>query len=96
MVDPNSKNSTGKRFTPEQYARLKAEAAAPYRGLRKFVYVAFGASGFIGAFVFLAQLMAGRDVDAALPNFALQLGVVALMVFLFRWEQKRAGERGSR
>lgn len=88
MVEPNSKNRSGKRFTPEQYARLKAEAAAPYRGLRKFIYVAFGASGFIGAVVFLAQLGSGRDVDAALPNLALQLGVVALMVFLFRWEQR--------
>ncbi len=88
MVEPNSKNRSGKRFTPEQYARLKAEAAAPYRGLRKFIYVAFGASGFIGAVIFLAQLLAGRDVDAALPNFALQVGVVALMVFLFRWEQR--------
>ena len=88
MVEPNSKNRSGKRFTPEQYARLKAEAQAPYRGLRKFIYVAFGASGFIGAVVFLAQLGSGRDVDAALPNFALQVGVVALMVFLFRWEQR--------
>ena len=87
MVDPNSKDPVGKRFTSEQYAQLKAEAAAPYRGLRKFVYVAFGASGFVGAFVFLAQLIAGRDVNVALPNFALQLGVVALMVFLFRWEK---------
>lgn len=85
---PNSKNRNGKRFTPEQYERLKAEAQAPYRGLRKFVYVSFGASGFIGALVFLAQLSSGRDVDAALPNFALQLGVVALMVFLFRWDQQ--------
>lgn len=88
MVEPSSKNSSNKRFTPEQYARLKAEAQAPYRGLRKFVYVACGASGFIGAFVFLAQLLAGRDVDTALPNFALQVGVIALMVFLFRREQR--------
>ncbi len=95
MVDPNSKNPTGKRFTPEQYARLKAEAQAPYRSLRKFVYVVFGASGFIGAFIFLAQLVAGRDVDAALPNFALQLGVIALMVFLFRWDQKKAEGQGG-
>jgi len=94
MVKPNSKNPTSNRFTPEQYTRLKAEAVAPYRGLRKFVYVAFGASAFIGAFVFLAQLVAGRDVDAALPNFALQVGVITLMVFLFRWEQEKS--RGSR
>jgi Low psii accumulation1 / Rep27 len=84
-MEPNRKN----RFTPEQYARLKAEAAAPYRGLRKFIYLGCGASGFIGAFIFLTQILAGRDVSNALPNLALQVGVVALMVVLWRWEQSR-------
>ncbi len=87
MVEPTSKDPSDKRFTTEQYARLKAEAQAPYRGLRKFVYVACAASGFIGAIVFLAPLLAGRDVDTTLPNFALQVGVIALMVFLFRRDQ---------
>jgi hypothetical protein len=68
----------------EKYARLRAEAAAPYRGLRKFIYITFGASGFIGAFIFLTQLLAGREVDSVLPNLALQLGVVALMVWLYQ------------
>jgi hypothetical protein len=77
---------------PEKYARLKAEVKAPYRPLRQFVYVACGASGLIGAFVIFTQLLAGRDVATALPNFALQLGVIALMVWLFRLEQ-RAGNR---
>lgn len=88
MTEPTSKNRSNKGFTTEQYARLKAEAQAPYRGFRKFVYVGCGASGLIGAVVFLAQLLAGRDVDAALPNFALQVGVIALMVFLFRRETR--------
>lgn len=87
MIKQNSKNRRDRRFTPEQYARLKAEAAAPYRGLRKFVYVGFGASGLIGALIFLSQLAAGREVTSALPNFALQVGVVALMIFLFRMEK---------
>ncbi len=73
-----------KRLDDERYARLKEEAIAPYRGLRKFVYFAFGASGLIGAFIFLTQILAGREVEAALPNFALQVGVVALMIWLFR------------
>lgn len=73
---------------PELYAQLRAEAKAPYRGLRQFIYIGFGTSGFIGAFIFLMQLLAGRDVEAALPNFALQVGVVALMVWLFRLEQR--------
>lgn len=95
-------NSTPKRrsvppkaaanLSPEKYARLRAEAKAPYRGLRQTIYVTFGASGFIGAFIFLMRLLAGRDVETVLPNFALQVGIVALMVWLFRLEQ-RAGQR---
>ena len=80
MVDQNLKN------------RLKAEAAAPYRGLRQFIYIGVGASGFIGAFVFFFQILAGKNIDSSLPNFALQTGIVALMIFLWRWEhtnQKR-------
>lgn len=73
---------------PEKYARLRAEAAAPYRGLRRFIYVSFAASGFIGGFIFLTQLLAGRDVAEALPNFAIQVGVVALMIWLLQLENK--------
>ncbi|MGB5959064.1 MAG: DUF3493 domain-containing protein [Coleofasciculaceae cyanobacterium] len=85
-----SKNPTPKskvnpnQLSPEKFARLKAEAKAPYRGLRKFIYVSFAASGLIGAFIFLVQLAAGQEVATALPNLALQVGVVALMVWLFR------------
>ncbi|MFK0729612.1 MAG: DUF3493 domain-containing protein [Gloeotrichia echinulata IR180] len=84
MVEQNPKN----RLNPEQYARLKAEIAAPYRSIRKFIYIGVGASGLIGAFVFFFKLLAGRELDSTLPNFALQVGIVALMVFLWRWEQK--------
>ena len=79
-------------LTPEKYARLRAEAKAPYKGLRKFFYAAFAASGLIGAFVFLAKLAAGQDLSSNLPNFFLQIGVVALMVFLFRLEGKNKTE----
>ncbi|MDF5707195.1 MAG: DUF3493 domain-containing protein [Nostoc sp. S4] len=92
MVNPNPKN----RLNPEQYNRLKAEIAAPYRGLRQFIYIAFGASGLIGAFIFFFRVLAGRDVESALPNLALQIGIVTLMVFLWRWEQRRQESRKSR
>jgi len=85
MVDQNPKN----RLNSEQYASLKAEIAAPYRGLRQFFYIAFGASGFLGAFIFFFQVLAGRNIESALPNLALQVGIVTLMVFLWRWEQRR-------
>lgn len=79
-------------MSPEKYKRLMAEAKAPYKGLRKFVYGALGASGAIGGFIFLTQVLSGRDVASALPNLLLQVGVVALMVFLFRLESRKPSE----
>lgn len=80
-------------MSPEKYQRLMAEAKAPYKGLRKFVYGTFAASGAIGAFIFFTQVLAGRDVETALPNLALQVGVVALMVFLFRLESRQSAKK---
>ncbi len=85
MIKPNPKN----RLNPEQYARLKAEMATPYRGVRQFIYIGFSASALIGAFIFFFQILAGRDIDSAVPNLAIQIGVLALMIFLWRWEQSR-------
>jgi hypothetical protein len=74
---------------PHLYDRLRAESKAPYRYLRKFVYLAFGISGLLGAMIFLTQIAAQRDVSEALPNLGIQIGVVALMVFLFRWDSQK-------
>ncbi|MBD2100501.1 DUF3493 domain-containing protein [Leptolyngbya sp. FACHB-261] len=75
-------------LSPEDRTRLRAEVAAPYRGLRKLVYGACAASGLIGALVFGVKLLAGRELESSLPSFALQTGVVALMIWLFRLEQR--------
>ncbi|MDY7023131.1 MAG: DUF3493 domain-containing protein [Cyanobacteriota bacterium] len=91
----NSNPKPKRKLSPEEYARLKAELKAPYRGLRQFIYGTFAASGFIGAVVFLAKVLAGQELSSTLPNLALQVGVVALMVWLFRLEQ-RAARRSSR
>lgn len=88
MPDSSAKPKPPNGMSPERYAQLIAEAKAPYKGLRKFVYGAIGASGLIGAFVFFTQVLAGRDLRNGLPNLALQVGIVALMVVLFRLEQR--------
>jgi len=75
-------------MSPEYYARLKGEVQTPYKGLRKFIYGSFAVSGLVGGLIFLTQLLAGKDVEAVLPNLAVQIGVVALMVGLFRWESR--------
>ena len=86
MPTSNSNNSNLQIKDPEKYARLRAEIDAPYRGLRKFIYVAFTVSGFIGAFISLVKIIAGQNISSAFPNFALQLGIMVLMIWLFRLE----------
>jgi hypothetical protein len=83
-------NPRAPQLNPEKYARLKSELKKPYKGLRQFIYLGLAASGFIGAVVFLAQLAAGKNVSTALLNFALQIGVVVLMVWLFRQEGEKS------
>ncbi len=83
---PVPKSSPKSSLEPDKFARLRAEAKAPYRPLRKFIYLAFGISGLLGAFIFLVQIAAQRDVAEALPNLGVQIAVVALMVVLFRWD----------
>jgi len=80
----NSPKNRRNQLSPEKYKRLQAEAKAPYRGLRKTIYVVFAASGLMGAFVMLSKLAAGRNVVETLPNLGLQVGIVALMIWLFR------------
>ncbi|MEN9215028.1 MAG: DUF3493 domain-containing protein [Gloeomargarita sp. DG02_4_bins_56] len=76
----------------EQFLRLQAEAQAPYRGLRQFIYVAFALSGLAGAFIFATDLLAGEGNLRTGLNLLLQLGLVGAMVWLWRWEQ-RVGQR---
>jgi hypothetical protein len=73
--------------SPENLDRL-VELAAPYRGIRKFIYMAVGGSGAIGGVIFFFRVLAGRDLDHSLPNLGLQLGICAITFFLLRWESK--------
>lgn len=78
------------KLNSEQYERLRREAKSPYRGLRKFIYITFAGSGFIGAVIFFARLIAGNgELGANLGSFGLQIGVLALMLWLYRIDRSR-------
>jgi hypothetical protein len=74
---------------PELRRRLQSEIKSPYRGLRQFIYVSCAASGAIGGVVFFFKVLAGRDLETTIPNLALQIGVVALMVWLLRVDRSK-------
>ncbi|XGB43559.1 MAG: DUF3493 domain-containing protein [Nodosilinea sp. LVE1205-7] len=85
-ADPSKSSNSNLR--PEQYARLKAEARAPYRGLRKVIYATAGASGAIGALIMITRLMAGAEVGTTLTNLGIQAVVLLVVIGLFRLESR--------
>jgi Low psii accumulation1 / Rep27 len=85
-LKPKSKPDS---IDPELWTRLQAEAKSPFRGLRQFVYVSCALSGAIGGVVFFFKLLAGKNLEATIPNLALQIGVVAVMVWLFKIDRAK-------
>ncbi len=86
MTNNFNKAPKKSNLTPKKYAYLKAEAQAPYKGLRKFIYFGIGASGAIGAFIFFIQILAQKTTSETIGNFFIQIAVISLMVFLYRLE----------
>ena len=89
MTNPNSSNPKTS-LDPEQLKRLRAEAQAPFRGLRQFIYAAFAASALLGGFIFLFKLLAGEDFSTTLFNLTVQLSVFSLMVGLLWLERRKS------
>lgn len=89
MTNNLKNNSNKNNLNAGKYAYLKAEAEAPYKGFRKFIYLGIGASGAIGAFIFFIQIIAGKNITNNIPNLLIQIVVIALMIFLYRWEDRK-------
>lgn len=89
MPHPNSPNAKSS-LDPERLERLRAEAKAPFRGLRQFFYAAFAASALLGGFIFFFKLLAGEDFSTTLFNLVVQLSVFSLMVGLLWLERRRS------
>ncbi|PZD71488.1 hypothetical protein C1752_06365 [Acaryochloris thomasi RCC1774] len=87
MTNPNSSNPKNS-LDPERLERLRAEAKAPFRGLRQFFYIAFAASALLGGFIFFFKLLAGEDFSTTFFNLMVQLSVFGLMVGLL-WLERR-------
>ncbi|MEN9206126.1 MAG: DUF3493 domain-containing protein [Thermostichales cyanobacterium SZTDM-1c_bins_54] len=73
-----------------------AQILAPYRSLRLWIYGVAGTSGVIGGLIFLLQALAGRHLATTLPNLALQVGIVSLCAWLWRWEKQRQARQEER
>jgi hypothetical protein len=80
-------------------SKLKAEAAAPFRLFRTFVYGGIGAAGGLGLFTAIPQLIFAMSADGdktnAITNVVVDLGGVVAAAFLWSKEQSQQAQLES-
>ena len=73
------------KIDPELKKKLLKESQAPFKGLRRILWVAFSGSAFLGLFIMLSKIASGNELQ--LNNLLIQLGACILfpsLLFLDR------------
>ena len=65
------------KIDPELKKRLLRETQAPYKGLRRILWIAFSGSAFLGLFIMLFKMASGTELQQ--NNLLIQLG--ACLIF---------------
>ncbi|KAI3732452.1 hypothetical protein L1987_63657 [Smallanthus sonchifolius] len=80
--------------------KLISEVQAPFRGVRKFFYVAFTAAAGISLFFTIPRLFlaiqggeGAPDILATAQNFAINVGGIVVFVALYIWDNKKEEEQ---
>ena len=73
------------KIDPELKKKLLKESQAPFKGLRKILWIAFGGSAFLGLLIMLSKIASGSELQ--LNNLFIQIGACILfptLLFLDR------------
>ncbi|KAL4558848.1 hypothetical protein LXL04_037052 [Taraxacum kok-saghyz] len=80
--------------------KLISEVQAPFRGVRRFFYVAFTAAAGISLFLTFPRLFlafkggdGAPDILATSQNLAINIGGIVVFVALFLWDNKKEEEQ---
>ena len=65
------------KIDPELKKKLLKESQAPFKGLRRILWIAFSGSAFLGLLIMLSRISSGTELQ--LKNLIIQLG--ACLIF---------------
>ena len=68
------------KIDPELKKKLLKESQAPFKGLRRLLWIAFTGSAFLGLFIMLSRIASGNEIQQ--NNLLIQLGACALFPLL--------------
>ena len=70
------------KIDPELKKKLLKESQAPFKGLRKILWIAFSGSAFFGLLIMLSKIASGSELQQ--NNLFIQIGACILFpVLLF-------------
>ena len=75
------------KIDPELKKKLLQESKAPFRGLRKVLWIAFTGSAFLGLFIMLSKIASGNQIQQ--NNLLIQIGACTLFPFLLFLESNK-------
>ena len=75
------------KIDPELKKKLLKESQAPFKGLRKVLWIAFTGSAFLGLFIMLSKIASGNEIEQS--NILIQLGACALFPLLLFLERNK-------
>ena len=73
------------KIEPELKKKLLNESQAPFKGLRRILWIAFSGSAFLGLIIMLFKILSGSDLQP--NNLLIQLGACIIfpsLLFLDR------------
>ena len=68
------------KIDPELKKKLLRESQAPFKGLRRLLWIAFTGSAFLGLFIMISKIASGSEIQQ--NNLLIQLGACILFPFL--------------
>tara|TARA_B100000900_G_scaffold286645_1_gene245758 strand:+ start:317 stop:553 length:237 start_codon:yes stop_codon:yes gene_type:complete len=75
------------KIDPELKKKLLRETKAPFKGLRRIIWVACSGSAFLGLFIMLSQMIGGSEIQQ--NNLLIQLAASILFPTLFYLERDK-------
>ena len=75
------------KINPELKKKLLKETKAPFKGLRRLLWIAFTGSAFLGLFIMLSKIASGNEIQQ--NNLLIQLGACVLFPLLLFFERNK-------
>ena len=75
------------KIDPELKKKLLKETQAPFKGLRRLLWIAFSGSAFLGLFIMLSKIANGSELQQS--NLVIQLSACILFPTLLFFDRNK-------